>query len=265
MRFSEVLGAIRTETHDGVSRCTVDVPDNWLQGRTVFGGLQAAIALQAMRPLVPDAMPLRTLQATFFAPVPGGPVTAEGRLLRVGKSTVHAQGQLLGSDGPLCTLLCVFGRARTSTVAITPRQEPVVCAQPVEFRYRAGVTPAFTQHFAARWLRGAPPFTGSTLPEAVIALDMLDAGAASEAHVLAIADWIPPVALSLLRQPSPGSTMTWMLEFLRERCDDLSLSGWRVDAQLVAAAGGYTSQSVMLWGPGGAPVALSRQSMVVFG
>jgi hypothetical protein len=45
----------------------------------------------------------------------------------------------------------------------------------------------------------------------------------------------------------------------------LPLNGWRIDAQLQAAEDGYTSQQVMLWGPGGEPVALSRQSMVVFG
>jgi hypothetical protein len=38
-----------------------------------------------------------------------------------------------------------------------------------------------------------------------------------------------------------------------------------VDAELVAARDGYTSQSVMLWAPDGTPVAISRQSMLVFG
>jgi hypothetical protein len=65
--------------------------------------------------------------------------------------------------------------------------------------------------------------------------------------------------------PTPGSPLTWMLELLRDRYDDLGLDDWRVDAELIAARDGYTNQSVMLWGPCGEPVALSRQSMVVFG
>ena len=56
-----------------------------------------------------------------------------------------------------------------------------------------------------------------------------------------------------------------MLELLRDPYDDLGMNDWRVDAELIAARDGYTNQSVMLWGPGGEPVALSRQSMVVFG
>jgi hypothetical protein len=76
---------------------------------------------------------------------------------------------------------------------------------------------------------------------------------------------IAPVALAHLSVPAPGSSLTWMLELLRDRIDDLPLSGWRVDAELVAAGDGYSSESVMVWGPGGVPVAVSRQSIVVFG
>jgi hypothetical protein len=94
---------------------------------------------------------------------------------------------------------------------------------------------------------------------------MRDTGAAGEAQVLALADFIAPVALSHLKSPAPGSTLTWMVEMLAAELGSLPLEGWRVDAELIAAVDGYTSQSVMLWGPGGVPVALSRQSMVIFG
>jgi len=52
---------------------------------------------------------------------------------------------------------------------------------------------------------------------------------------------------------------------LPESFDSLPLDGWRIDAQMVAAHNGYLSQSLALWGPGGEPVALGRQTMVVFG
>lgn len=83
--------------------------------------------------------------------------------------------------------------------------------------------------------------------------------------MLAFADFILPIALSMFDKPVPGSSLTWMDELLRDRFDDLGMNDWRVDAQLIAARDGYTNQSVMLWGPHGVPVALSRQSMVVFG
>lgn len=55
--------------------------------------------------------------------------------------------------------------------------------------------------------------------------------------------------------PLSASSMTWTIEMLRDSVAELSLCGYRLDAELV----------VMVWGPGGEPVALSRQSMVVFG
>jgi hypothetical protein len=43
------------------------------------------------------------------------------------------------------------------------------------------------------------------------------------------------------------------------------LSGWRMEAELVAARDGYTSQSVMLFAPSGEAIARTQQSMLVFG
>jgi hypothetical protein len=109
------------------------------------------------------------------------------------------------------------------------------------------------------------PFSGGHQRESVLQLSLRDDGPVDETHVLAFADFIPPIALSMFAAPTPGSSLTWMLELLRDRYDDLGLDDWRVDAELIAARDGYTNQSVMLWGPRGEPVALSRQSMVVFG
>jgi hypothetical protein len=94
---------------------------------------------------------------------------------------------------------------------------------------------------------------------------MRDFGLASEYHVLAIADFLPPIAFSLLPRPVTGGSMTWMLELITDQLGGLSLEGWRLDAELVAGRDGYTSQSVMVWGPEGRPIALSHQSMFVFG
>ena len=67
MQFSEVLDSI-ARSH-GV--WTATVPEDWMQGRSIFGGLQSALALRAMRGLVPAELPLRILQTTFIAPVAG--------------------------------------------------------------------------------------------------------------------------------------------------------------------------------------------------
>src|SRR5687768_11684308 len=88
--FSILLS--RVQAREGAAM--LDVPEDWLQGRTLFGGLQAVVGLAAMRTLAPEA-PLRSLQVTFLAPVPGGPVHARARTLRSGKSTTHVEGRIV--------------------------------------------------------------------------------------------------------------------------------------------------------------------------
>lgn len=242
----------------------LEVPEDWLQGRTLFGGLQAAVALAAMRSVAPAA-PLRSLQATFLAPVPGGPVRAVARVLRSGKSATHVEGRIVSGDDTLALFVGVFGLPRSSAVKLIPRQPVVTSARSIELPWIPGVTPNFTQHFKARWLVGGPAFTGASHPENVIELGMRDTGRASEYHMLAMADFIPPIALSYLKERIAAASLTWMLEPLIDDVGALPLDGWRIDAHMIAADSGYTNQSLVLWGPGGIPVALGRQCMVVFG
>ena len=258
--FSVLLSRVQA----GAGESALEVPDDWLQGRTLFGGLQGALALAAMRSLVPG-VPLRSLQGTFLAPVPGGMVRARARVLRSGKSATHVEARIVDGESTLALFVAVFGLARPSEVKLRPTQPVAAPETPVEYPYVAGVLPAFTQHFKARWIVGAPPWSGSTQAENVIEVAMRDSGSATEYHVLAMADFIPPVALSFLKTPTAAASLTWMLEPLVEDVSGMPLEGWRVDAHMVAAHSGYINQSLVLWGPGGVPVALGRQSMVVFG
>ena len=229
-QFSKLLGGAVTTDH----MSTLDVPPDWMQGRSVFGGLQAALAVRAMRTLA--TTPLRTLQATFIGPI-AGRMTASATVLRAGGNAVHVEARIHGEDGVLATLAVgVFGKPRASAVAVTPVQPEVQPGQPVELRFD-GVVPSFIQHFRARWLRGSLPFTGGGDQSHVIEVGLRDDARASEAHVIALADFVPPLGLSYLRAPANGSTLTWMLEFLTETFDH-GLTGWRVDADLLAARDG---------------------------
>jgi acyl-CoA thioesterase len=261
MKFSE---AMQTVTRHG-DHWRAEVADDWLQGRSAFGGLQAALALKAMRELVSAEMPLRSLQTTFIAPVPAGSIVIRALCLRQGRSAMQVEASLCDGDQTLCRLIGVFGSARASVLDFVPTQPAVDAGITKELPYIDGQMPAFMQHFRPLWLRGDLPFSGGKQRDSVLRISMNDEGVVDETHVLAFADFIPPIALGMFDKPTPGSSLTWMIELLRDRYDDLGLNDWRVDAQLIAARDGYTNQSVMLWGPNGEPVALSRQSMVVFG
>ena len=261
MQFSEILGSM---AQDGET-WHADVSESWLQGRSIFGGLQAALMLRAMRGSLPTPAPLRVFQTTFVAPVPAGRVRARARLLRVGKSATQIEARLVNGNDTLALGVGIFGLARPSAVSVTPKRPPDPEGEAFEIPFIDGLTPQFLQHFQMRWLKGALLYTGTPASSAVIGVGMKEDVAATEEHLLAIADAPPPLALSYLSAPAPGSSMSWTMEMLTESVPELPVRGYRLDAELLAAGGGYTSQSVTIWGPHGEPIALSRQSMVVFG
>jgi acyl-CoA thioesterase len=131
--------------------------------------------------------------------------------------------------------------------------------------YVEGVTPVFTRHFRVRWRRGQPPFTGDHERQHVLELGLGDDGPTREEHLMAFADFIPPIGLCHLQVPAPSSTLTWMMEVFLDRFDDLPLDGWLVEAEMSAARGGFTHQSVTLWAPDGRLAALGHQTMLIFG
>jgi len=261
MQFSDVLATMVRDGDDWVAT----ISDDWLQGRSVFGGLQAALALRAMRQHAPPSIPLRTLQVTFVAPVPAGTLRVQSRLLRRGGSATQVEARIVDGDATLLLAVGVFGVARESVVVVAPPAAPAPGDGDARLRWVPGITPAFTQHFDARWRRGGLPFSGSTMREQQIEIALKDRGPCDESHVVAFADFIPPIALAMLDRVVAGSSMTWMLELLVDDVSTQPLAGWRVDAHLDAAAHGYTTQSLVLRAPDGTPVAIGAQSMVVFG
>lgn len=85
----------------------------------VFGGTTMAATLRAAERTVdrPD-LHLLTASATYCSPVPAGPVTLQGRLLRNGRSAAQATAELHTGDpddgsGPALHLTAVYGDRRT--------------------------------------------------------------------------------------------------------------------------------------------------------
>lgn len=263
MEFSVLLeGQPLGENGNG----TVVIPSDWMQGRSAFGGLQAALLLRAMRQLVGEGTPpLRVMQVNFIAPVPANkPIGCAVQVLRRGRNVLQVEGRLRDEQGTLCLAIGVFGVPRASAVLLRPEQRPVACSESRGMVYTGRKTAEFLQHFSLRWLEGALPFSAADRAESVVMLAHRDPAFTTEAHVVALADVPPLAALSLLTGPVARSSLTWTLELLGTPIDNAPRNEWRMDTALVAASGGYTQQSAMLWSPNGQPVALSRQTGVVF-
>jgi acyl-CoA thioesterase len=69
----------------------------------------------------------------------------------------------------------------------------------------------------------------------------------------------------MMTQMAPLSSMDWTLQFLRHDFNFAPHAWWRIDSEVNAAADGYSSESGIIYDPNGAPAALTRQLVAVFG
>lgn len=261
--FSQLIDQLRLE--DGAY--SVDVGGDWLQGRTVFGGLQAALMTRAMRQLIGAEIPLRVLQTTFVAPVPAGTLHIQTQLLRRGRSAVHCEARILLEDGSIGALAVgVFGAARPSSIRIQPTLADMPdAAAGMRLPYIEDRTPAFTRHYALHWIAGEFPFSGASEARSRVLVRNRQVQPLDECHLCAYADVIPSPALALLKQPAPASSLTWTLELFADPGAFDGASDWCLDAEVTAAADGYLAQTASVYAPDGSLAALSRQSVVAFG
>lgn len=261
MRFSDILAAVTA------AQTQVEVAADWLQGRTIFGGLQVALALRALEQALDAAIPLRTLQTTFIAPVPAGPVGIHAQILRRGRSAVQGEARLINAAGEtLCLVMAVFGQPRASSLSRRPAAPTAPPAAGLrDVPYLEGLTPVFTRQFAMRFARNGIPFSGVREPVSQTWLAHRDPAALSTAHLVALADVIPSPALALLKQPAAASSLTWALDLLQPRVDFDPTAFWLMDAEATAAADGYISQTATLFNPDGEAAAYSRQTVTIFG
>lgn len=263
MLFSETLASIRP--HGGGLSAVIG--GDWSQGRATFGGLVAALGNEAMRRLVRSERALRGLETTFVGPAFAGEVRIDAEVLRVGKTVTVATARLSSDGKTAATLTGIYGMARTVALAITPS---VASGLPrAEELPDPGVPemggPAFLRHFDFRWAEGTPPFSASPLRTSKIYVRHRDTAPLSESHMVALVDCIPSVILQLLSAPAPSSSLTWSVQFLSHPYLFAPDAWWRIDAEVNSALEGYSCESCVLLDPNGAPAAIARQMVAVFG
>lgn len=259
--FSHLTAAMQEV--DGEQRTTL--PSDWLQGRTAYGGLSAALCLEATLRAVPDLPPLRSAQFCFVGPA-NGQLSVSPKVLRAGKSTVIVGADLMGEGGLAVRSTLCFGAQRNSahrhqSIVMPKVRQPDDCPQYFSWPNR----PNFMSHFDGRLALGAGPGTDGAAPEMTVWLRHRDSGDDSSiVRLLALADALPPAALVMSPEPIPISTMTWAIEMLSEK--PFTPNGWwlaqtRADTSL----NGYSAQGNVIWNAEGEAVLVARQNVAIFG
>lgn len=252
--LAEVIGAL-APTGDGGWRAMV--PEGWLQGRTAYGGLSAALALHAAKATEGDLPPLRSMHVAFVGPV-SGEATARARLLRRGRNAAFVEAEVSGEAGVGARATLVFMTARESAVDFIADPGPVP-PTPGDDDPRLPTPPqvAFFGNFEmvalppehpAEWRRWA------RLRER----DGLD----PEVELAALADALPPAALVLLGRPAAVSSLTWQMDVVGPLD---TRDGWRLLTTTGEHAhAGFSSQRMSIRDADGAAVAAQMQAVGVF-
>ena len=240
--------------------------EGWSQGRSAYGGISAAFAITAMKKLVPNDSPLRSLSVSFIAPVRPGKILIETEIIRKGKSVIQAEASLV-CDGNICLrAMAVFGYARetygiqsATSCKLKPR------GVGVKFEDHAKQTPGFLQFFDGEWVNDGIPFSGKLSRKLELWVrHNADLSQFPTEKLITICDIPPPVILSHFSTPTvPSSSLTWSLEFVIPP-EEVNSDWFFLEFFVHAAANGYTQQSGNIYNYRGRLCALSRQCMVYF-
>jgi acyl-coenzyme A thioesterase PaaI-like protein len=264
MLFSETLASIQPQDQGW----SVEIGEDWTQGRATFGGMVAALGNEAMRRLVPSDRALRGLDITFVGPVLAGTTRIEAEVLRVGKAVTITHARLWSDAKVATTMTGIYGAARPVAIAISP--PAIAAAPPVDDLPDSTLPPnmggpAFLQHFGLRWGEGTRPFTGTPLNRSKAYIRHEDRAALTESAVVALIDVIPSPLLQMMTRIAPASSLMWNLEFISHDYSFPPDAWWRIDTEVNSAGDGYSSQSSVVSNPAGVPMAFSRQLVAVFG
>jgi len=260
--YSDLLASLKANA-DGTLQ--THIPGDWLQGRTTYGGLSAALCHAAGKPLARD-MPLRSAQIAFVGPT-GGDVSLSAEVLRAGKSSTYVGVDLMGERGLATRAIFVFGSARPESKQIppsliAPQAEPPETSDRI---FPENVGPAFLANFEVEMISGPVPMSSAESAEQLFWLRHRDRAAPRNVtSLLALADAPPPAALSLCSGPVNVSSMNWSIDVLTDTFNTED-DWWMARAHAETARDGYSSQNMTLWNRHGVPVMASRQTIAMFG
>jgi len=250
-----LAGAPRTET--GFS-CAI--PSDWMQGRTAYGGLSTALALQAALDLEPDLPPLRSAQVAFIGPL-AGEVRVTATKLRRGRNAAFLQADVASEAGLGLRATFVFMAPLTSAIAHdTAPRAPIAPPLPGTEIYTGPDDNFFTSNFnfldsktaggPAEWLRWARLRGRDGLHPMV--------------ELMAIGDALPPAAFKLVQdRRAPLSSLNWQINFVA--AEPRTQDGWWLLASTADIAHhGYSSQRMTVWNAAGDLVAEAMQGVAIF-
>ena len=262
--MSQYSDVMQTFLNSGPENYSADLPDNWTQGRTAFGGMSASLSLAAIKNDNPDLPPLRTMQVNFMGPVVGK-MDVSGTLLRKGKNNVTFRGEVNSEMGAGTHGYFTFGVERALELVMDyPLKEGVASPDQIEPWHLGEQAPKFLTNFDRRLVSGPTFFEQSDNPDMLLWARMKDSTCWQDGllPLVVLAD-TPPAAFGALSGIKALSSMNWNINFLT---DDFSTEDgwWLFRSATRFIRDGYSSQLIQAWNSDGRRVMDSMQHIAIF-
>lgn len=240
------------------------IDEGWMQGRTAYGGISAAVALAATMRCHEPAAPLRYAQISFVGPV-GGECSVATRILRQSRSSLFVDASVASDQGFGTAALFAFSPPRPSHLdhdcLAVPDVPPPDALEPVSDHPKR---PPFTRHFDMRPVAGPRFSWGGDVGEYLTWVRFAEQPRCDPmVALLAMGDALPPAAMALFREFGPISSMNWTVNLLGDApaTDD---GWWLLSAKTGYARGGFSVQDMMIWNSAGEAVMSGSQAIAIY-
>lgn len=258
--LASVLGSLVEQ--DGGYR--IDAPEAWAQGRTLYGGINAALTYAALVRGYGSQPPIRSAQLAFVGPASGA-LDFRAEVLRQGKSSASFATECRNADGVAARGTFVFGTGRESAVAhdFAPRLDVPAPEECARFHKTDKPLPGFLGRFEFRLAAGARLFEPEKKPEFAVWVRLVEGDHEDPvANLLAIADALPCAAMASFPRPAAVSTVTWGIDFHQPAP---AADGWHLIRSISEqAAEGYSLQEMRVFNRDGEALASARQLVAIF-
>ncbi len=257
--FDSILDGMQ---HNGES-WSAHGPESWMQGRTLYGGLTAAIALHACERAVPDLPLLRAAQIAFIGPA-AQDLQVQPSVLRRGKSVTYMGSDVFSEGKLVLRAMFAFGAARQSNYRALPSVAPA-CRRPAECPVLStGESPSFRQNIDQLLAGDLQPLAGAPRGDLLVWSRHAETVRPRMAAVVALGDAMPPASFTRFHEPAIISSMTWGFEFFEPA--RVTGNGWHLlHAFEDGLEDGYAGQSMRMWDEDGRAILIGRQAVAVFG
>lgn len=245
------------------------IDPTWAQGRSVFGGLSAALLLVHMEKQTGlTDKELRTLNVHFSGAISADePCHMHYEVISEGRSVIQVQARLLQDNQCKTLVMACFAKNRDSHVQYQPdSHQPSISREKAQaLPFIKGVVPDFIQHLDLRFTSQSLPFSGAEQGIITGYMSFKEPFAEfNDASIVALIDAWPPAIFPMLKGPAPGSSVTWNMEFIQPRAELQQDDSLYYECEVKQADLGYAHTEAQIFHPNGELIALSRQLVAVY-